>query len=271
MNWRPVHRAGEYLDKRIGGRRFGPDLPPDKFIWATDDVAQTDGVDFYNQPVFKYPFADRAYLLPFTALYHRPDLMEIQLAVSRDGIRWQRPGDRQPWVRMPVDEDGTRRMYMAPGVVRSGQQLFHYHSAIPQYHGGSKPGTYQVDYMPDRIGTIRRTVLRLDGYLSADAGNQDSEFVTPPLIHRGKRLKLNVDTSASGFVQVALLDIHGRPPLGYQHKGFTLDDCERIVANSTHHTVSWNNETDVSAFAEKPMRLHVRMRNARLYAFQFVE
>jgi hypothetical protein len=34
--------------------------------------------------------------------------------------------------------------------------------------------------------------------------------------------------------------------------------------------VSWKGNTDVAPLAGKPVRLHIRMRAARLYAFQFV-
>ena len=95
--------------------------------------------------------------------------------------------------------------------------------------------------------------------------------MTPPLVHRGKRLELNVDTSASGYVRVELLNIYGSAPLGYLIKGYTRDDCERIIANSTHRTVSWNGNSDVSSLAGRPIRMHFRLRNAKLYAFQFVE
>jgi len=266
----PDARAGEFVEKRMKGRRFDPDKP-DIFLWQTDVASDLDGVDFYNQPVIKYPYAERSYVMPFSAFYHPPDLMEIQLAVSRDGIHWQRPGDRQPWLRMPLDDEGIRRMYAAPAVVRDGNWLYHYHTEIPSYHSLAKPGSYKMDDIPDYAGTVRRTALRLDGYMSVDAGNQESGFVTPPLVHRGKRLQLNVDTSASGYVRVELLNIYGNFPLGYQIKGYTLDECERIIANSTHRTVSWGDKSDVSELAGKPIRMHVRLRNAKLYSFQFIE
>jgi hypothetical protein len=34
---------------------------------------------------------------------------------------------------------------------------------------------------------------------------------------------------------------------------------------------AWNGRTDVSALAGKPIRLRIRMRSAKLYAFQFVD
>ena len=87
--------------------------------------------------------------MPFSAFYHPSEMLEIQLAVSRDGIDWDRLGDRQPWIRIPLDEDRVKRMYASPAVVRQGNLLYHYYSAIPQYNGGSAPGDYKIEIMPD--------------------------------------------------------------------------------------------------------------------------
>ena len=267
----PFFIAGQWIDKRLKGMRFDPDGPLEQFMWFTDDENALDGVDFYNQPVTIYPHAARSYVMPFTAFYHRANLLEIQLAVSRDGVHWQRPGDRQPWVRMPFEEDGIRIMYCGPGVVRDGSRLYHYHSYSQSWHGHGRPGQYEPVPVPESSGSVRRAELRLDGYMSVDAGNLEGGFVTPPMVHSGKRLELNVDTSASGWVKVELLDVHGRPIWGYRLEGYALQECDRIIANSTNHTVTWNGNADVSSLAGKPIRMHVRMRNAKLYAFQFVD
>ena len=267
----PFYQCGERIDKGQKGQRFDPNAPLDQFTWVSDNMDYVDGVDFYNQPVTIYPYAGRAYVMPFTAYYHKPNLLELQLAVSRDGVHWQRPGDRQPWVRMPFDDEGVHIMYCGPGIVRDGSQIYHYHSYMNRWHASSRPGQYEIARDPANCGSIRRAVLRLDGHMSVDAGNLEGGFVTPPLVHSGKRLELNVDTSASGWVTVELVDVHGRAIWGYRLEGYTLQECDRIVANSTHHTVTWNGNADVSSLAGKPIRMHVRMRNAKLYAFQFVE
>lgn len=265
----PFFINGRNIDEGLKGLRYNPDAPLEEFMWFTDNLDDIDGVDFYNQPVTIYPYASRAYIMPFSPFYHRANLLEIQLAVSRDGIHWQRPGDRQPWVRMPPDEEGIHIMYCGPGVVRDGNRLYHYHSYNPIWHGGAKPGQYDPVPVAPYSGEVRRVELRMDGYMSVDAGNLEGGFTTPPLIHNGKRLELNVDTSASGWVKVELIDIHGRPIHGYRLDGYSLQDCDPVIANATNREVTWNGNADVSPLAGKPIRMHVRMRNAKLYAFQF--
>lgn len=266
----PCFRPGEFIDNKIDGRRYDPDGPRERFVWCTDNLEQVDGMDFYNQPVTKYRYADRVYVMPFTIFCHRPNLQEIHLAVSRDGIHWERPGDRQPWIRPPVDEF-VGIMYCGPGVVRDGPRLYHYHSSIPEWHGWGKPGQYEIAPPPQQFGgSVHRVELRLDGYVSADAGNLEGGFVTPPLVFEGSRLELNLDTGASGWVEVELLRVHGDPVRGYRIPGFGREDCDAIVCNETCRTVTWCGNSDVSSLAGKPIRMHVRMRNARLYAFEFV-
>ena len=44
-----------------------------------------------------------------------------------------------------------------------------------------------------------------------------------------------------------------------------------IMINDAHHIVTWGGKADVSGLAGRPIRLHFKMRSAKLYAFQFVK
>ena len=264
----PCFRPGQFIDERIDGRRYDPHGPKERFVWCTDRVEDLDGMDFYNQPVTKY--ADGAYVMPFTVFHHRSNLEEIHLAVSRDGIRWERPGDRQPWIRMPVDEF-CGMMYCAPGIIREGPHILHHHTRVPAWHGWGEPGRYEVVPHDPYCGSIRRARLRTDGYTSVDAGNAVGGFVTPPMVFDGRKLVLNADTGGGGWIRVELVREHGHEIWGYRINGFALNECDPVVTNATNHTVTWKGRSDVSELAGQPVRMHVRMRGAKLYAFQFAE
>ena len=100
--------------------------PQPSLVLAMDTGDRRDA-DFYNSAAIRYPYADRAYFLFPSAYYHyvgegarRNDgPMDIQLAVSRDGIHFSRPS-RSPFVRrgMEGSYDGGH-MYMGRGVLRS--------------------------------------------------------------------------------------------------------------------------------------------------------
>jgi hypothetical protein len=114
---------------------------------------------------------------------------------------------------------------------------------------------------------ISRVVSRKDGFVSARKAYTGGKFITPPLIFKGSKLMLNVDTSATGIMQVEILDKDGAPVDDSKHR---VEDCDRIhTANEINRVVTWRGNSDLSEFAGKPIRLRFVMWDADLYAFQF--
>jgi hypothetical protein len=111
---------------------------------------------------------------------------------------------------------------------------------------------------------ISRAILRLDGFVSVDAAYSGGWLTTPPLTFEGSRLELNLDTSAGGIAQVELQDVAGKPV-----SGFSLAEADILNGNSVGMPVSWKGSTDLSSLAGKVVRLHFKLRDSRLYAFQF--
>ena len=277
---------GNYYKYREWDPEFG-DSPAftSKREWA-------DGVGVYEPGVTVYPYAQDAYICLLPMFYYKPNLFEVQLAVSRDGIRWLRPGDRQPWYWPPLeDEKGIHCMHVGPGLIRNGNEIFHYIGCNTNWHGSVSPEDCVLDTPPDypRKTEINRVKLRLDGYMSADAGNRECTFLTPPMVFEGSKLALNVNTSASGHMKVELMDArtsrgtslpadlvnhsenYSSPGRGVAARGFKMADCERITANSCSRAARWNGSPDVSAWRGKPIRLRVTMRNTKLFSFQFID
>jgi hypothetical protein len=93
-----------------------------------------------------------------------------------------------------------------------------------------------------------------------DAGNKYGRLTTVPLTFSGKRLELNVQGEE---VRVGVLDEQGRPI-----PGFALRDCEPISGDHIAKTVSWAGG-DLAGLAGRTVQLVFKMRNAKLYAFQF--
>jgi hypothetical protein len=110
-------------------------------------------------------------------------------------------------------------------------------------------------------------VLRRDGFISVTAGHAGGEFTTPPLKVAGRRLQLNVDTSAIGIVRVECLTAAGKAIAGY-----SLEDCDIIhTANEINRVVTWRGAADAPAPADGILRLRIWLRDADLYAFQFAD
>ena len=114
-------RDGWDLHNEESDRQIVNQLP---IVIACDDDDPPD-MDIYTPSVVKYPGADDVYLATMSMYHHfTPDemdddlpprndgLMDIQLAVSRDGISWDRP-DRRPYVGIDAEGPGQRMLYAA--------------------------------------------------------------------------------------------------------------------------------------------------------------
>ncbi|MBM81851.1 MAG: hypothetical protein CMJ78_14850 [Planctomycetaceae bacterium] len=113
---------------------------------------------------------------------------------------------------------------------------------------------------------MRRYTLRLDGFVSVNASLKGGELLTKPLKFSGNQLTLNFATSAAGDIRVEIQDAEGKP-----HKGFSLEDCEPVFGDTLNRTVVWKSGADVSSLAGKAVRLRFQLRDADLYALQFVK
>ena len=259
-------RDGWDLSNEESDRHVINQLP---IVIACDDDDPPD-MDIYTPSVVKYPGADDVYFATMSMYHHfTPDemddtdpprndgLMDIQLAVSRDGISWDRP-DRRPYVGIDAEGPGQRMCYAVQGILVRGDTVLQYHTAYDQSHGHKRqnnPG-----------GVIRWTEQRLDGFVSANFAYTGGELVTRPITFDGSKLILNVDASASGEGRVEIQDAHGRPI-----PGRTLADCDRILGNYLRHPVTWGGDSNLGVPPNTPIRLRFALRSARLFALQFTE
>jgi hypothetical protein len=222
-------------------------------------------LDFYGPGVFPY---EGVYLALIPVFHHWrgssngawPSTGDIQLAVSRDGRHFFRPGDRKPY--LTTGRDGawdSKWIYPVLRPVRMGDELWIYYFGTNHDHAG------RLDAKATREeSAISRAVLRLDGFVSADADYEGGALITPPLRFEGSKLELNLDTGAGGWARVELLDASGKPI-----PGFTMPDADELNGNDTGKVVTWRGKSDVGALAGKAVRMRIRMRSAKLYAFQF--
>lgn len=236
---------------------FGPDR---------DDPAN---VDFYTSATVEYPWAEDAYFMFPSAYRHFPDppegkyrndgLIDIALAVSRDGRKFHRTS-KAPYVRMGLNgAPDSGSMYMGIGMIRRGATIYQYYGGYDFTHAGYV-GLPEIKNQ----GGVMLLRQRLDGFISADADEKGGEFATPPLRFRGARLCLNLDASATGEVRVELRGADNRSIAGY-----SFAECDPLYQNGVAKLVTWRGDSEVGRFAGKPVQLGFRCRNVKLYAFQF--
>jgi hypothetical protein len=230
-------------------------------------------VDYYGACVFKYPDEQGISIMLAEAFWHwypregksrpGPTAYDIRLLTSRDGRHFERSPDRAAFLRPgPQGTFYSAGIWVLPKPIQMGNEIWIY------FHGANFDHDGIID--PVAKGQMRtgisRAVMRLDGFISADAEFGGGEIITPAVQFDGDQLELNVDTSAGGVVFVELLDEHGQPI-----KGYSRTEAKAICGNSVRMPVRWNEKQDVSELAGKTVKLHFIMRDCKIYAFQFTK
>ena len=240
-------------------------------------------IDYYGAAVYKYPDADDLYICLAEAFWHfkdrpeperwghspdpatlsrkverlAPSTMDVYLGYSRDGKVFRRPADRRPFLSLgPDGRFDSKRVWALPDPVRMGDELWIY------YVGHNRDHDSFVDPVAGRrLMGLGRAVLRLDGFVAAEAGFDGGELVTRPLTFDGDRLLLNLQASGGGSLQVEVLDADGRALDGYASGPLTGDSV----------ALQWRPQQGLRRLAGRPVRLRLRLRACGLYAFQFAD
>jgi hypothetical protein len=282
--WDPLRKVGRLeaddilkpwpYDKSIapihkwGAARTPPPGPETPTAFSYDDQDPHES-DHYTSAVVQYPWAQDAYLMFPSAYLHYPPPpkskfsndgpVDIQFAVSRDGVKYERV-QRSPYVELGLPgQPDSGSIYMFVGMFRTGDEINQYYSAYDFTHGA-----YRGMSTESRIGAIVHLAQRPDGFVSLDAPASGGSFTTPPLTFRGKHLRLNMNASAMGEVLTELRDDHGEPIAGY-----TFAEADPLHQNNLAQSVTWKGKSDISPLAGRPVRIAFQLRSVKLYAFQF--
>jgi hypothetical protein len=269
----PYHKTAKH--------RVFPSIDNIPVVYAADGEDDPHSDVYYNAAAI-YPWAQEVYLMfpahfrhfspqrhPFVqprvkGQWEDYGMLEVQLAVSRDGVRWSRPGRGTPYVA-PGLADEWDRWYavMGPGLVRRGNYVYQYYYATGRLHDSAilRPEYGKAMKQEGGVGVVRQ---RIDGFVSADTDYRGGWLRTPPVVFRGNRLRLNIDTGSMGTAVVELQDAAGRPI-----PGFTRAECEEIGGNFVDQCVYWKGSPNVSALAGRPVRIRIDLKRAKLFAFQF--
>ena len=251
-----VHEGDHDPPNRTLGQRGLYPLEPIPQEVVVPDERDPPGLQFYQMPVFKYEGFYIGQLAAYHTFPEEPHIrffgtIDIQLAASRDGIGWERVGDRKPFIpNGPPASIDSGEVYMANAPVRVGDELWFYYSPCAIEHGPT-----------GRSGPICLAKLRLDGFVSVDAGEDMGTLVTQPFTFEGDSLEINAQ-ARGGLAAVAVLDRQGT-----QVPGFGKTDCAIFDSDSVRHTVTWR-QVSIGSLKGKVIRLKFYLRNARLYSFR---
>jgi hypothetical protein len=201
------------------------------------------------------------------------DRVEVQLAISRDGIAWERP-----W-RRPIISPGS------PGLDGSGQiwplstpiirenEIWVYYLSSPESHLGLRN---TPNYLSDsehkfyddpapNTSVLARAIWRLDRLIGAEAGPRGGFIVTPIIRFGGERLNINADCGASGAIRIEL-ERPDRDPIS----GYSINDAIPIQGNGISLQARWQGGRSLRDLDDREVRLRIELNGAVLYSFQFV-
>ena len=268
---RPATRNGTNI--RVIGRSVSDDF----MKWTMPEVVMEPdeedppGLEFYGMPVFKY---EGLYLGTVWAYHAYPEepytrmaaTMDIQLAASRDGIKWERLGDRTPFIpNGPPGSIDQSQIYTIKEPLVMDDELWFYYGGWDGDHGDARSNA-----------SICLAKLRMDGFISMDADADGGTLLTKPFRCEGGRLTINAE-ARGGTVSVAVLDESGVEILGYRKI-----DCAVVDGDSIRQRVSWSGAWSREAAADAPLegggvsldglrgrtiRLRFYIRSASLYSF----
>ena len=241
-----------------------------------------DDMELYTNGIKPYPRADHMFLGMSTRYVerdawspsfnylpnvpHRQDrcrlhpryglaITDCVLLTSRDGVHFKRWDEA--FLR-PGIETGCNWIY---GDQYVSWGLVETPSDLPDM-APNELSFYAFDSMWQKTSKLRRYAIRKDGFISYQAPLGGATLTTKPFVQTGARLMLNFASSAVGHIKVTLLNEDGSEIPGFTSYEVFGDNIDRPVV--------FQNGTDVSSLAGRPIRMRLSMRDADIFSFQFV-
>ncbi|MGV3664220.1 MAG: hypothetical protein ACO1TE_28870 [Prosthecobacter sp.] len=218
------------------------------------------GVQLHGAPVFVHH--DVYFSLVQVADFEAHGLQPIELAISRDGITWQRPFRQQLF--MPAVEggngfDAARIWSNATPVFLEDEIRIYYGGAENPWHFGKRENEWGSKKRLPKTGMGLAT-LPLDRFAGVRPLEKIGQITLRPHPLAGmKGITLNAD-AAAGSVRVELLDAKG-----YRIPGFTKADATPITGNGLRHPVAWKKAT-LKDLPAGDVMIRIHLDNAEAFA-----
>lgn len=259
------------MGERVGGRAIYLSRSQDFLDWTEPelvlrpDLADEPDVEFYGMPVFRR----HGWFIGLLEFWHSDtDTIEVHLAVSRDGRRWQRPTVRAPFIAGVHAWNRRWSSCASTGPLALGDQLL--------FLFGGRFTSHHYD-AANLHGAIGRASLPLDRFCALEGLGHGGQFTTPAFTWPGGALLLNADTRESfashpfhcnGELAVEVLDAGGQPLPEWSGERRALfrgnTHCRGIAQPGA---VTWPGERSLAVLAGQPLRLRFHLRHARLFTF----
>jgi len=242
-----------------GGRRAGRAESADgvhftepELVFAADEVDE-EGTQFYGMPVNIY---EGVYLGMVWVYREGVDgRIDTALAVSRDGVGWERVLDRQTFLSLGEEgswEDGMVRI--SQNFIVAGDEIYLYYGGVQGPHTGQKFKKVTRKHQP----MLGLATLRRDGFASVEGGEEEGLLLTKPLEISSGELHVNADSR--GHLIAEVTDDQGVPLPGYTSLPMAKDRVDAALRF----------DRPLGELAGSQARLRFRLRRANLYSYWFV-
>ncbi len=252
----------DYITKYYWGRVVASTSSDDFIHWELKDPATAPivmapdaedelGTEIYGMAVFKY---ESIYIGLAQRFHNRPGdaFLDVQLAVSHDGVQFKRVGDRTPFIACgDVGEWDRFRTSLANNPpIAVGDNLRFYYSGRLYRHGPYKGPDYGVV-----SGAIGFAEIKRDRFVSLGASYDGGTVVTKPfMVSELKDLHINAKADF-GTVRVELLN----------QKMEVLKTAKPIQQEGLAIPVLWESATD--NLETEFVHLRFTLENALLYSY----
>ena len=258
------------------------------------DVNDAPGTQFYGMeadPINRHTYAGLHFGM-LQMFYTHPcdeglerdrdnlEKIDVQLAVSRDSIRWHRAGERNTFLPCGPEGSWDAGMVFSAYPIVHGERVYFFYDGHKHRHDGPP------------AAAIGLATLRVDGYVSVEPeGAGPHRLITrsffpigpqavKAVVHqpdcvRTSAISVNADASA-GELTVEVLNHQGDVLPGYSR-----DECDPIRKDVVDEKLRWNGKTDLtplrnlverqpSPWRDIRLRFHLSP-GTKLYAFELLD
>jgi hypothetical protein len=198
-----------------------------------------------------------------------PDVIEIELAWSHDGRRWQRPLERHPFIAATFPWNKAWNTCSSNAPIKVGNELLFYFGARSGAHGKAFPSSY---------GTVGLATCLIDRFAAIQGDFIEGRLITKVMRWPGGDLLLNCTntrypsahpSSGGGNIRVEIWDSSSNPIPEFS-AGNAAE--HNVVWPKSGHSnpppVKWRGSMSIRDLAGQPIRLVFLLRDARLFSFR---
>ena len=217
-------------------------------------------VDLYSSCYCRYPGCEDLHLM-FPSVYdHITNHVDVQFAVSVNGVTWTRPLRRPVIPCGPAGSGEEGQIHAGPDLVLLDERRMGLmYQASPGLHSGP------VDDAPAK--THYAWAIWPKDRLMGIRARYEGGFTLICRFPCGEPVRLNYCCETGGWVKVELVSRIPYPPAEMKGiEGFTFEDCELLTGDEPDRVVHWNGSADVSRLAGVETHLRFRLFRATVFA-----